>query len=409
MHKISEFGVAAHWKYKESGKSVNASSSFDEKMAWLHHMIDLQEEISDPKEYLEALKVDIFSDEVFVFTPGGNILSLPQGSNPIDFAYRVHTEVGHHCVGAKVNGKIVPLEYKLHNGDIVEVITNKSSHGPSRDWLNIVASSDTRSKIRAWFKKENREENILTGMEIIEREVKKFGYSPKELLKNHRLDEIAKRLNIASEDDLLAMLGYGGISTQGIITKLVEIHNKEIQSQTSPEVSALLSEIKQRPKTSNQHKSSHGILVEGESGFFVRLAKCCNPIPGDPISGYITRGRGVSVHRSDCPNILNGTDIERMIEVSWDVSTEREYTVEVEIICNDKSGVLAQLLAMPAELKLNIHSVHATPNKNNKTSTIDLVLYVKNSDQVSKLMTQMRRIEDVFSVSRPIEKIVSDD
>ena len=409
MHKISEFGVAAHWKYKESGKSVNASSSFDEKMAWLHHMIDLQEEISDPKEYLEALKVDIFSDEVFVFTPSGDILSLPQGSNPIDFAYRVHTEVGHHCVGAKVNGKIVPLEYKLHNGDIVEVITNKSSHGPSRDWLNIVASSDTRSKIRSWFKKENREENILTGLEIIEREIKKFGYLPKELLKNHRLNEIAKRLNIASEDDLLAMLGYGGISTQGIITKLVEMHNKELQSQTSPEVSALLSEIKQRPKNGNQRKSSHGILVEGESGFFVRLAKCCNPIPGDSISGYITRGRGVSVHRSDCPNILNGTDIERMIEVSWDVSAEREYTVEVEIICNDKSGVLAQLLAMPAELKLNIHSVHATPNKNNKTSTIDLVLYVKNAEQVSKLMTQMRRIEDVFSVSRPIEKIVSDD
>ena len=409
MHKISEFGVAAHWKYKESGKSVNASSSFDEKMAWLHHMIDLQEEISDPKEYLEALKVDIFSDEVFVFTPGGDILSLPQGSNPIDFAYRVHTEIGHHCVGAKVNGKIVPLEYKLHNGDIVEVITNKSSQGPSRDWLNIVASSDTRSKIRAWFKKENREENIVTGLEIIEREVKKFGYSPKELLKNHRLNEIAKRLNIASENDLLAMLGYGGISTQGIITKLVEIHNKDIQSQTSPEVSALLSEIKQRPKNGNQRKTSHGILVEGESGFFVRLAKCCNPIPGDSISGYITRGRGVSVHRSDCPNILNGTDIERMIEVSWDVSTDREYTVEVEIICNDKSGVLAQLLAMPAELKLNIHSVHATPNKNNKTSTIDLVLYVKNSDQVSKLMTQMRRIEDVFSVSRPIERIISDD
>ena len=244
---------------------------------------------------------------------------------------------------------------------------------------------------------------------MIEREIKKFGYSPKEMLKEHRLTEVAKRLNIEDEEDLLAALGYGGVAIQGIITKLVEMHNKEVQSQTSPEVSALLSEIKQRPKSGNQHKTSHGVLVEGESGFFVRLAKCCNPIPGDSIAGYITRGRGVSVHRSDCPNILSGTDIERMIEVSWDVNAERDYTVEIEIVCNDKSGVLSQLLAMPAEMKLNIHSVHAAPNKNNKTSTIDLVIYVKNSEQVAKLMTQMRRIEEVYSVSRPIEKIVSDD
>ena len=409
MHKISEFGVAAHWKYKESGgKSVKAVSGFDEKMAWLHHMVDLQEEISDPKEYLEALKVDIFSDEVFAFTPSGDILSLPKGSNPIDFAYRVHTEVGHHCVGAKVNGKIVPLEYKLQNGDFVEIITNKSNNGPSRDWLNIVASSDTRSKIRSWFKKENREENINNGRDMIEREIKKFGYSPKELLKEHRLQEIANRLNIATEDDLLAAIGYGGIAVQGIITKLVEIHNKDIQSQTTPEVSALLSEIK-TPQRGSTRKTSHGVLVEGERGFFVRLAKCCNPIPGDSIAGYVTRGRGVSVHRSDCPNILSGTDIERMIEVNWDVEIDREYTVEIEIVCNDKSGVLSKLLAMPAEMKLNIHSVHATPNKSNKTSTIDLVIYVKNAEQVSKLMTQMRRIEDVYSVSRPIEKIISDD
>ena len=409
MHRISEYGVAAHWKYKEAGgKSVGANSRFDQKMAWLHHMVDLQEEISDPKEYLEALKVDIFSDEVFAFTPSGDIMSLPKGSNPIDFAYRVHTEVGHHCVGAKVNGKIVPLEYKLQNGDFVEIITNKSNNGPSRDWLNIVASSDTRSKIRSWFKKENREENIISGREMIEHEIKKFGYTPKEMLKEHRLAEVAKRLSISSEDDLLAMLGYGGIGLQGIITKLVEIHKKEIQANTPPEVSALLSEIK-RPKNGGQKKTSHGVLVEGESGFFVRLAKCCNPIPGDSIAGYITRGRGVSVHRTDCPNILAGTDIERMIEVSWDVDMDRDYTVEVEIVCNDKSGVLAELLAITAEMKLNIHSVHATPNKNNKTSTIDLVVYVKNADQVSKLMTQMRRISDVFSVSRPMDKIVNSD
>ena len=409
MHRISEYGVAAHWKYKESGKSVNATTQFDEKMAWLHHMVDLQDEISDPKEYLEALKVDIFSDEVFAFTPGGDILSLPKGSNPIDFAYRVHTEVGHHCVGAKVNGRIVPLEYKLQNGDFVEIITNKSNNGPSRDWLNMVASSDTRSKIRAWFKKENREENIQSGREIIEREIKKLSYSPKEILKSHRLEEISKQLNVGTEDDLLAAIGYGGVAIQGIITKLIEIHNKDIKAQTSPEISALLSEIKQ-PQRGSSNKSSHGVLVEGESGLFVRLAKCCNPIPGDSIAGYVTKGRGVSIHRSDCPNILSPTtDIERMIEVSWDVETDKDYTAEIEIICNDKSGLLSKILAMPAEMKLNIHSVHAQPNKSNKTSTIYLSIYVSNAEQVSRLMNQIRRVTGVFSVSRPFEKNVIED
>ena len=409
MHRISEYGVAAHWKYKESGKSVNATTQFDEKMAWLHHMVDLQDEISDPKEYLEALKVDIFSDEVFAFTPGGDILSLPKGSNPIDFAYRVHTEVGHHCVGAKVNGRIVPLEYKLQNGDFVEIITNKSNNGPSRDWLNMVASSDTRSKIRAWFKKENREENIQSGREIIEREIKKLSYSPKEILKSHRLEEISKQLNVGTEDDLLAAIGYGGVAIQGIITKLIEIHNKDIKAQTSPEISALLSEIKQ-PQRGSSNKSSHGVLVEGESGLFVRLAKCCNPIPGDSIAGYVTKGRGVSIHRSDCPNILSPTtDIERMIEVSWDVETDKDYTAEIEIICNDKSGLLSKILAMPAEMKLNIHSVHAQPNKSNKTSTIYLSIYVSNAEQVSRLMNQLRRVAGVFSVSRPFEKNVTEE
>ena len=406
MHKISEYGVAAHWKYKEKGRSVDANEPFDQKMSWLRQFVNLQEEITDPKEYFEALKVDIFSDEVFVFTPVGDILSLPLGSCPIDFAYRVHTEVGHHCIGAKVNGKLVTLEYKLQNGDLVEIITNKNSNGPSRDWLNIVASSDTRSKIRAWFKKENREENIVGGREIIERELKKLGYNPKEMLKENRLGEICKRLNIASENDLLAAVGYGGQSAKGIVTKLVELHKKDIQEHMTDDVSALLSEIK-KPQRGNQRKTDHGVLVEGESGYFVRLAKCCNPIPGDEIAGYITRGRGVSVHRSDCPNLLAGMEIERMIEVSWDSILEREYTAEIEIICQDKSGVLASLFALPAEMKINIHSVHAVPNKSNKTSIVNLTVEVKNSDQINQLMTKMRRIENVYSVARPMDKIVS--
>lgn len=401
MHQISEYGVAAHWKYKEVGKNSNAGSSSDKKMSWLRQMVNLQKEIKDPKEYLEALKMDIFSDEVFVFTPGGDLISLPQGSNPIDFAYRIHTEVGHHCVGAKVNGKMVPLEYKLHNGDYVEITTNRSNHGPSRDWLNIVASSDTRAKIRSWFKRENREENIEQARQKIDLEIKKLGYTPKDLLKEDRLEKIANQMKLANADDMLAQLGYGGISLNGIITKLVGMYKKDLADSTPPEVSAMLEEVKEPPHGYRKN-SEQGVLVEGESGFYVRLAKCCNPIPGDEISGYVTKGRGVSIHRVDCPNILNGTDLERMIEVSWDTQTDQTYTVEIEIVCLDRSGVLNEIFAVPAEMKFNIHSVHAHPNKSNKTSTVNLGIDVNNAEQVVRIMNQLRRIKDVYSVSRPI-------
>lgn len=408
MHQVSEYGVAAHWKYKEAGKGATAGNAVDQKMNWLRQMVNLQQELSDPKEYFEALKVDIFSDEVFVFTPKGDVVDLPKGSNPIDFAYRIHTEVGHHCVGAKVNGKMVPLEYKLKNGDIVSVVTNKANNGPSRDWLNIVASSETRSKIRSWFKKERREENIERGMELIKGEAKRLGYAPKELIKEGRLLEVAKKLNILSEDDLLATLGYGGITVHGIMTKLIELHKKELKANTPVDVSKMLSELKQPQHNGKKSKSSHGVLVEGESGLLVRLARCCNPIPGDPITGYITRGRGVSVHRSDCPNVLKDTDFSRMIEVGWDIGLDKVYTVELEIVCNDKSGMLTSVLAVPTEMKINIHSVNASPNRSNKTSTIMLGLEVRNSTQVTQIMTKLRRLKDVFSVTRKMGSSLND-
>ena len=408
MHQVSEYGVAAHWKYKEAGKGATAGNAVDQKMNWLRQMVNLQQELSDPKEYFEALKVDIFSDEVFVFTPKGDVVDLPKGSNPIDFAYRIHTEVGHHCVGAKVNGKMVPLEYKLKNGDIVSVVTNKANNGPSRDWLNIVASSETRSKIRSWFKKERREENIERGMELIKGEAKRLGYAPKELIKEGRLLEVAKKLNILSEDDLLAALGYGGITVHGIMTKLIELHKKELKANTPVDVSKMLSELKQSQHNGKKSKSSHGVLVEGESGLLVRLARCCNPIPGDPITGYVTRGRGVSVHRSDCPNVLKDTDFSRMIEVGWDIGLDKVYTVELEIVCNDKSGMLTSVLAVPTEMKINIHSVNASPNRSNKTSTIMLGLEVRNSTQVTQIMTKLRRLKDVFSVTRKMGSSLND-
>lgn len=402
MHQVSEYGVAAHWKYKEAGKGAKATGAVDQKMSWLRQMVSLQQELSDPKEYFEALKVDIFSDEVFVFTPKGDVVDLPKGSIPIDFAYRIHTEVGHHCVGAKVNGKLVPLEYKLKNGDIVSVITNKANNGPSRDWLNIVASSETRSEIRSWFKKEKREENIERGLELIKDEAKHLGYAPKSLLKEGRLQQVAEKLNIQSEDDLLAALGYGGLTVRSVMTKLIELYKKDLKEATPPDVSKMLSELKTPQRNGKRSRSSHGVLVEGESGLLVRLARCCNPIPGDPITGFVTKGRGVSVHRADCPNVMRDTDFSRMIEVSWDIGLDKDYTVEIEIVCNDKSGVLAELLAVPSEMKINIRSVNANPNRSNKTSTVVMGLDVKNATQVAQIMTKMRRLKNVYSVSRAL-------
>ena len=403
MHQVSEFGVAAHWKYKEAGKGAKATGAVDQKMSWLRQMVNLQQELSDPKEYFEALKVDVFSDEVFVFTPKGDVVDLPKGSIPIDFAYRIHTEVGHHCVGAKVNGKLVPLEYKLKNGDIVSVITNKANNGPSRDWLNIVASSETRSKIRSWFKKEKREENIQHGYEMLQDEIKRLGYVPKQVLADDRLTAVAEAVHVANKDDLLASVGFGGTAMPGVLTKLVELEKKEVQKNTPEDVSKLLAEIKAPVSRNNDKKtlkSSHGVLVEGEGGILVHLAKCCNPIPGDPITGFITRGRGVSVHRSDCPNVLKDNDLSRLIGVSWDVGLDKDYVVDIEIVCNDRSGVLAEILAVPSELKMNISSVNANPNHSNKTSTVLLGIQVRNADQVQQLMNRLRRVKDVFSVAR---------
>ena len=408
MHKVSEYGVAAHWKYKEAGKSVGATREYDQKMSWLRQMVSLQHELDDPREYFEALKVDVFSDEVFVFTPKGDVVDLPKGSIPIDFAYRIHTEVGHHCVGAKVNGKIVPLEYKLKNGDIVSIITNKSNSGPSRDWLNIVASSETRTKIRSWFKKQRKEENIARGMDLMEKEAKHLGYVPKEILKPERLELLAKKLNIPQVNDLLASIGYGGITVNGILSKLIEMHKQDLQKATPPDISQMLHELKQ-PLKNRKKKASHGILVEGEGGFLVRLARCCSPIPGDPITGYITRGRGVSVHRSDCPNLLNDMDFSRVIEVNWDVGLDKVYTVQIEVVCNDKTGMLAELFALPAEMKVNITSLTAKANKSNKTSLVTMGLDVHNSQQVAQIMTKIRRMKDVYSVSRSLGTSAKDD
>jgi guanosine-3',5'-bis(diphosphate) 3'-pyrophosphohydrolase len=400
MHRTSEYGIAAHWRYKEGSKGAN--KDFDEKLTWLRQVSEWQQDLRDPHEFMETVKMDIFSDEVFVFTPKGDVIDLPAGSIPIDFAYRIHTGVGNRCIGARINGKIVPLETKLTNGDIVEIITTKTGNGPSRDWLNIVGSSDTKNKIRQWFKKEKREENIIKGREMLERESKKLGYDWREITKGERLSEVGKKFNIQTEEDLMAALGYGGVTTHGIMTKLIEAYKKELRSNTPPDVTKLLAKLKPHNTTS---KSGHGILVEGESGLMVRLAKCCNPLPGDTIIGYITRGRGVSVHRADCTNILvQPEEYERMIEVTWDVAVGNLYKVIVEVTGADRSELLSDILMVTSESKIKVSSVNAKVIKDN-IGAITLTLDISNLNQLEHIMTKMRRVKDVYSVHRAMPNL----
>lgn len=400
MHRISEYGIAAHWRYKEGNKGAHKDT--DQKLAWLRQLLEWHRDLRDPREFIETVKMDVFADEVFVFTPRGDVIDLPAGSVPIDFAYRIHTDVGHRCVGAKINGKIVPLEYKLNNGDIVEIITSKQGNGPSRDWLNVVGSSETKNKIRQWFKKEKREENIAKGREMIERESKKLGYDWRDLVKGERLSEVAKKLNISNEEDLFEGIGYGGVTIHGVMTKLIEAHKKELKSTTPPDVSAMLAELK--PKRT-KNKASHGILVKGEAGLMVRLARCCNPLPGDIIVGYITRGRGVSVHRADCPNIMNNPEeYERMIEVNWDIPGDTLYKVSIEIIGMDRYNLLSDIMMVAADSKINVSSLNARVQKN-KTAVINMDIDIGNLSQLEHIMNKMRRVQDVYTVHRTTQTL----
>lgn len=395
MHRIAEYGVAAHWRYKEGNQTVN-KDAFDEKMGWLRNLLEWQD-TSNPKEFVNALKLDAFSDEVFVFSPRGDVIDLPQGSIPIDFAYRIHTDVGHRCVGAKINGKIVPLDYKLKNGDIVEIITSKVGK-PSLDWLNIVGSSESRSKIRSWFKKENREENIAKGLDALERECKRLGHDWKALNVGGRLGRVAKQMNAGSEDDLVAAVGYGGFAVNTVLIKLLELHKKDLQKQEE-KTNSLAALEKLKTKKPVKHNGT-GILVKGEPGLLVRLAKCCSPVPGDPIIGFITRGRGVSVHRADCPNVTHGqNDVDRLIDVEWDYDGNERFEVNMEIVAYDRTGIMAEIMATLAEMKISILSVNAKTS-DTKNVTIHMGISIKDLAQFEFVATKIRRLKDVYAVER---------
>ena len=400
MHRISEFGIAAHWRYKEAGTSQKTGDkTYDAKLSWLRQLLEWHQDMRDPHEFVNTVKMDVFAEEVFVFTPRGDVIDLPVGSVPIDFAYRIHTDVGNRCVGAKVNGRIVPLEYKLNNGDIVEVITSKQANGPSRDWLNIVGSSESRNKIKQWFKKERREDNISKGREMLEKECKRLGYDPKILLKLDNLKDVAGKLHIDVDDNLLAAIGYGGVPLNTVIVKLVDLYKKEQKQNTTKDLSQLLANMK--PRTSKA-QNSHGILVKGEDGILVKLAKCCNPIPGDPVVGYITRGRGISVHRGDCPNVLTNTDDEnRMIEVAWDIATDSVYRASLNITSMDKSGILADIMMIASEAKLNINALNVHTDKR-KTAYISMGVDIRNAEQLEYIIGKIKSIKGIYNVERII-------
>ena len=395
MHRTAEYGIAAHWRYKE-GKAVD---ELDNKLSWLRRILDWQGDAKDPGDFSELLKFDLFADEVFVFTPRGDVVSLPRGATPLDFAYRIHSAVGNRCIGAKVNGRIVPLAHQLETGDFVEVMTSSSSHGPSRDWLNIVKTSEAKAKIRAWLKKEQREENIEHGRELLEREAKRLGYSMSQLSKPELVETLYRRYSVQSYDDVCAMVGFGGLSTMQVLNRLIDEYKK---TQKPEETVPPLPETKpEEPPRRTGSSSSGGVVVKGESGMLVRFAKCCSPLPGDKIVGYVTRGRGVSVHRADCQSLKDpGVEQDRLIEVAWEEKdSSATYEAEIRIVCYNRTGLLAELSVLFASMEVPVSAISAHTLKDN-TFLFNISLVIKSTQQLAKIIRELNKWPDILEVSR---------
>ena len=397
MHRTAEYGIAAHWRYKE-GK---AADELDNKLSWLRRILDWQSDAKDPGDFSELLKFDLFADEVFVFTPRGDVISLPRGATPLDFAYRIHSAVGNRCIGAKVNGRIVPLAHQLETGDFVEVMTSSSSHGPSRDWLNIVKTSEAKAKIRAWLKKEQREENIVHGKELLEREAKRLGYSMSQLSKPELVETLYKRYSVQSYDDVCAMVGFGGLSTVQVLNRLVDEFKKTQKPEDAAPPLPEVNKPEDQQKKPQRQSASNGVIVKGESGMLVRFAKCCSPLPGDKIIGYITRGRGVSVHRADCVSLKDASvEKDRLIEVEWESqSGGGTYDAEIRIICYNRTGLLAELSVLFASMEVPVSAISAHTLKDN-TFIFNISLVIKNTQQLNKIIKELNKWPDIIEVSR---------
>ncbi|MBM7582298.1 GTP pyrophosphokinase [Caldicoprobacter guelmensis] len=396
MHRIAEYGIAAHWKYKEGRK---VSTDLDEKLAWIRQLLEWQNEFKDFREFVETLKIDLFSDEVFVFTPKGDVIDLPKGAVPLDFAYAIHTEIGNKCVGAKVNGKLVPLDYQLQTGDIVEIITSPNSRGPSRDWLKIVKTTQAKNKIKQWFKKERREENIIKGKEMLEKEAKRQGYALSQLIKNEWIEPILKKYGFHSIDDIYAAVGYGGLTTSQVLVRLINEYKKYQKVATSESEEEVT--VKQEKEDKPRRRADNGIHVKGVDNILVRIARCCNPVPGDKIIGYITRGRGVSVHRVDCVNVANIAPEERhrLVDVEWTGEDKASYNAEIQIIARDRHSLLADITSTLANMDIALTAVNARTNRM-RQAFINLSLEIKNTQQLEKVMRQLKKVPDILDVHR---------
>ncbi len=393
MHRTAEYGIAAHWKYKEGTVKTD---NFDEKLSWLRQLLEWQKDMKDPKEFMESLKIDFFTDEVFVFTPKGDVISLPNGSTPIDFAYRVHTAVGNNCVGAKVDGRIVPLDYKLKNGNIVEVITSANNTGPSRDWLKVVKSSQAKTKIRQWFKREEKDLNIIKGKDMLEKEVKRQGFKLTEILKEDWLKNIASKVSLNTTDDLYAGLGYGSVTLSQVMPRLKEFYKEHYDIKDEKNIIEPKT-VPQAPK--KKERAEQGVTVKGVDNIKVRFSKCCNPVPGDDIVGYITRGRGVSIHRSDCPNITELGSSGRFIYVEWAEDKKASYQAEIQIKATDRPGILTDITQKITDAKLAVISLSARTNRE-KLVLMNITLEIKDVEQLRQLVKKIKKVKGVMDAYR---------
>ena len=398
MHRVAEYGIAAHWAYKEKGASVSVS---DDKLSWLRETLEWQKETNDDREFMNKLKFDLFDEEVFVFTPRGDIKSLPAGSTPIDFAYAIHEQVGHKMVGAKVNSRIVPITTVLRNGDIVEVVTSDNSNGPSRDWLKIIKTTSARTKIQNYFKKAQREENTIKGKEMIERELKRIGMTFSDLFKPEWLEKTLEKYKYSSLDECYAAIGFGAISPLKIITRLLEEYKKENKEL---ELEKKIEELKQAKLESKPRSSKSGVIVKGIENCLVKLSKCCNPLPGDSIVGYITKGRGVSVHRSDCLNAKQLVSEEnRLIDVAWYNQGKSKYNVDIQVLANDRKGLLSDIIKKIDDNKALLLGVNTKTTKE-RVAILDIAIEVENLEELNKLLKAVRIVDSVFEVRRKNEK-----
>lgn len=398
MHRISEYGIAAHWKYKEGSKK---EKDVDIKLSWLRQMMEWQKDLKDPREFMETLKVDLFSNQVFVFTPKGDVIELPLGSTPLDFAYKIHSEVGNKCVGAKVDGKMVPIDHTLNNGNIVDIITSANSKGPSIDWLKIVKSSHAKNKIKQFLKKEHKSDNVEKGKEMLEKYVRRRGYDPQQLLKIQWLNKAAKSFKLVSLEDLYSSIGYGGVLLNKVMPMLQEYFREEKQAEISKK-DGFDKAVDAKKKV--KKKDASGVRVKGVDNLLIRFSKCCNPVPGDEIIGFITKGRGISVHRKDCINVASqiGQDRERLIEVEWDQQKENmAYETDINILAEDRKGLLAEISRVMDDIDVTVTGVNAKSSID-KICTIILTISISNTGQIDKVLNKLKNVEGIADVYRVI-------